>query len=178
MSKLNYKDITKHTSFRLVEAQDAEFILSLRNNKQKNKHLSPVKNSVESQRNWIIEYKEREHSKQEYYYVINNPEAEDLGVVRLYDFKNNSFCWGSWILKPEAPSYTAIESALLVYEIAFNQIGFSQSHFDVRKENTKVIKFHQRFGASIIKEDQLNYYFIIDKNTYNISKSKYKKFFK
>lgn len=178
MKKLNYKDIAKHISFHLVDIHDAEFILKLRSDKQKNRHLSSAQCSIEAQKNWIIEYKKREHIKQEYYYIISNLDAEDLGVVRLYDFKKDSFCWGSWILKSGAASYAAIESALLVYEIAFNQLGFLQSHFDVRKENTKVVKFHQRFGASIIKEDPLNYYFVIEKSTYNLAKSKYKKFFK
>jgi len=33
----------------------------------------------------------------------------------------------------------------------------------VRKGNNKVIAFHKRFGAKIVNEDELNYYFIFEK---------------
>ena len=59
--------------------------------------------------------------------------------------KNESFCWGSWLIKEDAPKTTAIESSLQIYEFGFYSLGF-----DVRKGNDKVIAFHQRFGAKII----------------------------
>lgn len=67
--------------------------------------------------------------------------------------KEDSFCWGSWIIKDSSPSYVAIESALCIYEFAFNTLGFRQSHFDVRKNNVKVVAFHQRCKARIVRED-------------------------
>jgi len=166
----------KHITFRLIEIKDAEFILSLRLNPKKNKFLSPVKNNIKNQERWIEAYKEREKEKQEYYYIIMN-EGEQLGVVRLYDFQRDSFSWGSWLLKEGAPAYGAIESALLVYEIGFFKLRFKSSHFDVIKHNEKVIKFHIKFGASVVHKDNEKYYFNIDKNTYSEIKVKYRKFF-
>ena len=171
------KNITKHIYFKLVEADDAVFILSLRTDESKNKYLSHVNSELASQKQWIIDYKLRELKNLEYYYIIMSKEVEQLGVVRLYDFREDSFCWGSWILKNDAPVYSAIESALYVYEIGFCQLGFERSHFDVRKENKKVVNFHNRFGASIVKEDGLNYYFTFSKSGYFETRRKYKKFF-
>jgi RimJ/RimL family protein N-acetyltransferase len=168
--------ITKHITFRLVEVNDSEFILSLRTNEKKNKFLSAVENDLEAQQNWIIGYKEREKSRQEYYYIIEES-SEKLGVVRLYDFKEDSFSWGSWIFKEGSPSYAAIESALVVYEIAFYSLGFNQSHFEVIKANQKVVDFHLRFGATITGEDDIFYYFNISQETYEKTKQKYRKFF-
>ena len=97
----------------------------------------------------------------------------------MYDFKvinqKRSFCWGSWIIKDGAPKTTAIESALQIYEFGFRKQSFDMSHFDVRKGN-KVIAFHKRFGAKIIGEDELNYYFYFFKEDYENIRVKYKKF--
>jgi len=123
----------KLTKNKLVSLNDAEFILSLRLDENKNKHLSSVANNLNAQKEWIESYKKREENNLEYYYIIVIGE-EKLGTVRLYDFKGDSFSWGSWILKKGVPPYAAIESALLVYEIAFYKLGFKCSHFDVRKD--------------------------------------------
>lgn len=167
----------KHITFRVIKITDAEFILSLRLNPQKNKFLSPIKNNIKEQEKWIEAYKKREKKKQEYYYIIMD-KKERLGAVRLYDFKGNSFSWGSWVLKEGVPAYAAIESALLVYEIGFFALGFKFSHFDVIKHNKKIITFHTRFGASIVHQDDKKYYFNFDKRKYEYIKFKYIKFIK
>ena len=94
----------------------------------------------------------------------------------MYDFKGNSFCWGSWLIKEDAPKTAAIESALQIYEYAFYELGFLKSHFDVRKGNNNVISFHQRFGAKIVNENELDYFFIFEKIDYEITKEKYKRY--
>ncbi len=174
------KNITTHIDLRYVEIGDAEFILSLRHDKRKNRHLSSVKGGLSAQKEWIAEYKKREENGLEYYYIIvdrHDENQEELGVVRLYNFKESSFCWGSWILKDGSPSYAAIESALNIYEEAFFSLSFSEARFDVRKKNTKVVRFHKRFGCVVVDEDNFNYYFLFTKETYIATRRKYKKFF-
>ena len=90
--------------------------------------------------------------------------------MRLYDFRPDSFCWGSWILDHNKTRRAAIESALLVYEVGFNRMGYPGSHFDVRKENTKVIAFHQKFGAVINSEDAENVYMTLSRQSYELVK--------
>jgi RimJ/RimL family protein N-acetyltransferase len=169
-------NITKHIQFRIVEVDDAEFILSLRLDPEKNRYLSLVDNDIEYQKRWIEQYKEREQKKQEYYYIIESTESEKLGVIRIYDFRGDSFCWGSWVLKAEAPPYAAIEAALSVYEIGLYRLGFNQSHTDVRKGNQTVINFLQSFGAVITHEDDLHYYFNMSKESYEETKKRYRRF--
>ena len=94
----------------------------------------------------------------------------------MYDFQDNSFCWGSWLIKEHAPKTTAIESALQIYEFGFYKLGFEKSHFDVRIDNNKVIALHQRFGAKIVDEDNLDYFFNFEKRDYEITKEKYKRY--
>ncbi len=166
----------KNINMRTVVAEDAEFIYSLRQNQEKTKYLSKVTGTVESQKEWIKNYKNREEDKKEFYFVIESKDEEKLGLVRMYDFKEASFCWGSWLIKKGAPKTTAIESALQIYEFGFYSLGFEKSHFDVRKGNDKVVAFHQKFGAKIVDENEQDYFFIFKKSDYDIIREKYKKY--
>ena len=166
----------KNINMRTVEIEDAEFIYNMRQNQNKTKYLSKVTGTVESQKEWIKNYKQREENKKEFYFVIESKDSEKLGLVRMYDFQDESFCWGSWLIKEDAPKTTAIESALQIYEFGFYNLGFEKSHFDVRKGNDKVIAFHQRFGSKIIDEDELDYFFNFTKIDYKITKERYKRY--
>jgi RimJ/RimL family protein N-acetyltransferase len=166
----------KNINLRTVEIEDAEFIYVLRTNPEKSKYLSKISENINDQIEWIKNYKQRENENKEFYFVIESKEKEKLGLVRVYDIKNNSFSWGSWIIKEDAPKSTAIESALQIYEFGFYNLKFQKSHFDVRKGNDKVIAFHQRFGAKIVDEDELDYFFNFEKSDYEIIKEKYKRY--
>jgi RimJ/RimL family protein N-acetyltransferase len=166
----------KRINFRFVRPVDARFILDLRIDERKGAFLSKVDDHIERQIEWIGEYMTREAKAEEFYFVIEDKYQEKFGCLRLYDFKEESFCWGSWILKQSSPSYMAIESALLVYEFAFYTLGFSRCHFDVRKGNEKVIAFHKRFGATVCGEDELNFYFRYNKGKYEEIKGRYHKY--
>ena len=166
----------KNINMRTVAQEDAEFIYSMRHNQNKTKYLSKVTGTVESQKEWIKSYKKREETKEEFYFVIESKDEDKLGLVRMYDFQDDSFCWGSWLIKEDAPKTTAIESALQIYEFGFYDLKFKKSHFDVRKGNDKVVAFHQRFGAKIVDEHELDYFFNFEKSDYEIIKEKYKRY--
>jgi len=166
----------RNIKFRLIGENDAEFIVELRCDEFKNRYLSTVKNDVQTQVNWIKEYKFREEKGEEYYFVIEDKNGDRLGCLRLYDFRNDSFCWGSWIIKGGSPSWTAVESALLVYEYAFYKLGFNKSHFEVHKKNTKVVSFHTKFGAKIVSENDTFFFFNYSKEAYEEIRGKYTKY--
>lgn len=160
----------KRINLRDVEVSDAEFILTLRLDAELNQYLSATVADTEKQREWIRSYKKRE---QEWYFIIENKQHEPVGSVRIYDVQGDSFCWGSWIVIKSARAYASVESAMLLYDYAFFTLGFAKSHFDVRKENNKVVAFHQRFGAEIVSEDAENYYFNFTRNAYEKTREKY-----
>lgn len=151
------------THVRFVVPDDAEFICKLRSDPNLNQHISKSSAAVEHQRTWIENYKEREEEGEEFYFVIRHQD-KDLGVVRMYDFKENSFCWGSWIILPSRPSGLVTFSAVMIYEMGFDSLGFEQSHFDVRIENEKVINFHKRSGAEPTTRDNTDQFFIFPKS--------------
>lgn len=165
----------KHLNLKLVEETDAEFILKLRVDDSLGKFLSKTDTDLEKQKEWLKNYKNREVEKKEYYFIIKrNDTEENVGVVRLYNFIENSFEWGSWIIKKEAPNYSALESALLIYEYAFYDLKFDKSHFEVRKNNIKVISFHEKFGAKRIKETEQDIFYNYDREDYEKFREKYK----
>mgnify|MGYP003133674722 CR=1 FL=1 len=160
MIKLESKTIR----LRLVEEEDAEFILSLRMDERYKTFLSSVSPDVEAQKRWIKKYKIDEKNGSHYYFIIERNDGRACGTVRIYDLKPDSFCWGSWILNQDKTRYAALESAFLVYEFGFDYLRFEKSHFDVMKGNIGVINFHNRLGAVKVGEDDQNYYFEITKS--------------
>lgn len=167
---------TKNIFLRPVCCDDASFVYEMRTNHVKSRYLSDVQGGVREQEKWIENYKKREAEGLEFYFVIILS-GKSVGLVRVYDLLPTSFCWGSWMIKDGSPTYVSIESALSVYEFGFNDLGFDRSHFDVRKENARVIAFHKRFGAEIVSEDHENYYFSFTKEQYESVKGRYRKFF-
>ena len=152
---------SKTIRLRLVEKSDAEFILKLRLDEKYNQFLSSVSPDLQSQRDWIRKYKNDEKIKKQFYFIIERIDGLPCGTVRVYDLKENSFCWGSWILNEDKTHYAALESAFLVYQFGFKVLGYNKSHFDVMKGNEKVISFHTKMGAKEIGTDQQNRYFEI-----------------
>jgi len=157
----------------LVEEADAGFILKLRLDKRYNRFLSSVSESLEDQIRWIKKYKVDEAERNQFYFIIERNDGVPCGTVRIYDLKPQSFCWGSWILNEDKTRYAALESAFLVYEFGFSELGFEKSHFDVMKENERVISFHKKMGAYQVAEDEENVYFEISKTSVAEAKERF-----
>jgi RimJ/RimL family protein N-acetyltransferase len=155
---------------------DAQFVLDLRTLEHKSQHLSAIENSLEKQQVWLAGYLRREAKGEEFYFIIEDLSGNSLGLVRVYDLRQDSFCWGSWLIKDDAPITTATESALLVYRFGFDILKLPNSHFEVRKKNEKVVKFHLRFGAKITDDDELNFYFNFTYADYQHAQKKYARF--
>jgi RimJ/RimL family protein N-acetyltransferase len=163
----------KNIRLRLVEEKDADFILTLRLDERYNTFLSSVSPDAEAQKNWIRKYKDDEKNGYQYYFIIERLDCTPCGTVRVYDVRSDTFCWGSWILNENKTRYAALESAFLVYDFGFQQLGFKKSHFNVMKDNRGVIKFHTRMGAVKTNEDDINEYFEITEEAVKSTKEKW-----
>lgn len=163
----------KTLMFRDVSLNDAGFILGLRTDEQKSRYLSVTTPDLKQQQEWIQRYL---ISQDQAYFLIATKDGEPLGTVRLYDAQGDSFCWGSWIIKSGAPVHAAIESALMVYAYALDFLGFSRAHFDVRKANEHVWRFHERFGATRVGESALDYYYRIEPDAIAASRQRYRRY--
>lgn len=170
---------TKHIYLRLIQDSDVDFLLSLRLNQNLNTYLNTVSNDREQQLSWLKNYKERESNGLDYYFLIVDKKLGDIGLVRVYDidYANKSFTWGSWIIREEnRPKYAAIESALLVYEFAYNELDLILAKFVVDNNNLGVINFHNRFGAKYLFTDEVNNNFELTKTKY--TQLKYNQYYK
>lgn len=170
---------SNNLEFELVQEKDAKFILELRSNENLNKYLSKSVITEEEQKKWIQKYKKRENAKIEFYFKISEIDGEEFGFIRIYniDYKKKHFTWGSWIMKENKPIYSPLESVLLLYMYAFKRLKLEKAFFDVRKDNLNVVKFHEKFGATKISKDNLNYYFEFSKEKFDeIILKKYKKY--
>lgn len=162
-----------HLKFKGVDVNDSAFIVALRTDAKKGMHLSSTSSDDEQQRRWIEDYKK---NTSQAYFIIQNEQDESIGTVRLYDPQLDSFCWGSWIIKDGAPAYAAIESALIVYAYALDFLEFKKAHFEVRIENEKVWKFHERFGAKRVRVAEHDYYYEINEKAIIDSRKRYMKY--
>jgi RimJ/RimL family protein N-acetyltransferase len=162
----------KTLAFRDARVEDAAFVLSLRMDPKKSRYLSSTTPDLDAQRAWLQRYAS---ATDQAYFIIEHQD-EPIGTVRLYDARADSFCWGSWILKDDRPSQAAMESALMVYAYAVDHLGFTAAHFDVRKGNERVWKFHERFGAKRTAETELDYLYSLDLCAIQESLQRYSRF--
>lgn len=133
---------------RLIRPEDADYVYALRTNPAYNQHLTEVRGTAEDQRRWIEEYKSREADLRELYYVIERRDGTRCGLVRLYEITADTFTWGSWILDHNKTRKAALESAVLVYTIAFDCLMSRKAQFEVHRDNENTLAFHRRFGAN------------------------------
>jgi RimJ/RimL family protein N-acetyltransferase len=141
--------------FRDATPADAEFILHLRTDAQKAAYLSSTPADVALQRDWLHKYAA---DAGQVYFIVTDLAGQPVGTVRLYDARGDSFCWGSWIKSDGAPAGFGLESALMVYAFA-RVLGFTRAHFDVRRENAAVRRFHERFGAVQVDADEQDVFY-------------------
>lgn len=143
---------------RNITDTDAEFVFKLRTRSLSRKYLSPSVLHVDDQRAWIRKYQQ---SDDQAYFIVCDKKDARLGCVRLYDTVGSTYFWGSWLLVKGVGPLVAIESVILVYAYA-KRLGFNEARIDVRRDNTSVWRFHERFcEASLIKEDAVNRQYIL-----------------
>jgi hypothetical protein len=150
---------------RFVEESDAEFIVKLRTDPQLSQFLHITNNSVEKQKEWITEYKNREIAGIDYYFYYSH-NGMPIGVNRVYDIRTNRGTCGSWICQKGLSAELPIITLVVLREIMFEQLDLEYDYFDVRKQNKKVIKTHLLFGAEQIDEDDLNYYYVLSREKF------------
>jgi len=183
-SSLRYKTIISNVPFirygqyyRLVEEEDSEFIFQLRSDKLLGRHLNHTKDDPESQRIWIRNYKCRESSGDEFYFIcLDTIKNQRLGVFRLYNFTEDSFGTGSWLFKPGLKNEPVL-SNMTGKEIGFEFLKYEKCIFDVRKENKTILAYHKLFNPNELGEDDLNIYFELSRANFEKTKLKILKLF-
>jgi RimJ/RimL family protein N-acetyltransferase len=165
------------TRFRRATVDDSEFLLGLRLDPSRNQNISATSGELKSQILWMESYLKRYNQGGEAYFIIE-VNGQPQGTLRLYDYlpEQDSFCWGSWIIRPGAPALTAYQSAILVYDLAFGSLKFTRAHFDVRQANISVWKFHEKMGAKVVREDTQDRFYDYTFEDYKMARIRLQKF--
>lgn len=160
---------------RLVNENDADFIIRLRTNPKLNRFLHPTSPDIEIQKEWISNYKIREAKGFDYYFIffVN---GQPVGLNRIYNIEENIFTSGSWIFDPDGPIECSIASALITRIIAFEILGkeIEYSNDGCHVDNKKVLKFNLMLGLKITgkREEQLGTYYTFSMTKADFYKNK------
>jgi acetyltransferase-like isoleucine patch superfamily enzyme len=151
---------------RTVEIEDADFILKLRTDAKLSQYISATNPKVEAQIEWIKNYKIREKAGLEFYYVAEDLQGNKYGTIRIYDFDEKSFEIGSWLFSQDSPLGMAIKAQFIGFETGFNLLNAEYCRLEIRKQNTAVIRYMKGFTTNDVREDDLNYYFKLTKESF------------
>lgn len=150
---------------RFVNEDDADFIVKLRTNPKLARYIHSTSDSLDKQRQWIRDYKKRESEGKDYYFIYYY-KGKPIGVNRIYDIHNSWATGGSWVCVPGCDPQQSIATSMILREIMFEVLNLEEDRFDVRKGNRMVIKAHKMFGAHVIGESDIDYYFSLNKCSY------------
>lgn len=157
---------------RLVNEDDAEYILKLRTDPKLGMFLSTTQNDVEKQKQWIRDYKLREKEGTDYYFVYLH-EGVRIGLNRIYNINGKTATSGSWICSPGLPFELPLLTVVIIREIFFEILELDIDYMDTRKENKKVIKLHHLLGAHKTGENNIDVFHYLTKEDFKINKQKF-----
>lgn len=118
-------------NLRSVRVEDANFILTLRNNRIISKYLPPLNVTTEQQQSWI---KEQRVDNNSFYFIIEDRFLKtDIGTISIYNIEGNHsecgrFCsLGNFIQNSEA--------AILLGDFIFENLNLDYLDIWVYKDN-------------------------------------------
>ncbi len=133
-------------AFRLrpVARGDAALILELRGDASRTTYLHPISGNTADQEAYLDRYFSL---ADDFYFVIERKRThQPEGLASLYDVNiaTGSAEWGRWIVRKG--SQAAIESALLIYQLAFEKLRLKEVFCRTIVENQQVVSFHDSCG--------------------------------
>ncbi len=139
----------KYISIKSVSYEDAPFIVDIRNNEEKNKFLHAVSKDIDAQKEWIRKQIDR---KGDYYFIIFDENGQRVALASIYDIDEvtGEAEFGRWVSNGNA--FQNIETIILIYDLAFEELGVKTIYTRTKVENTQVVNLWKRFGGNRIGE--------------------------
>lgn len=131
---------------RPITLADARFVVELRTGSSRSEFLHRIAADVPHQEAYLARYFSRPG---DYYFVIYRLESgHPEGTVGLYDVDRDAGTaqWGRWIV--QEGSLAALESAVLLYGLAFDRLALKMVYCRTVTANTSVVSFHRSFGLT------------------------------
>ena len=170
MAKIVEKEALQgqYVNLRENRLSDAAFVIDLRCS-PKARFLNPTKNDTSLQEKYIANYLKKQD---EWYFIIEDKNGKSLGTIRIYNVIGEQFEAGSWLMSDCANVAQSLEGEYLLKNYAYHVLGFNKNCFSVRKENKKVVNFHKVYGARIVKESEIDYFFELTREEFDLNKHK------
>ena len=149
---------------------DAPLLLSLRTDPVLSRHLSPVDGTLAQQEAFLHAY---QAGTGQAFFIIETLDGVPWGTVRLYDRRDDSFCWGSWIVRPGAPARTGTRSALLSLRHGFETLGFPACHLDARQGNERAWRLYEAWGAHLLRENSSDRFYTLTRDVWDAMVRRY-----
>ena len=135
---------------RLVNENDAHFILSLRANVERTKYMLTLDKNIEKQKRWIRQYKKRESEGLDYYFIYSNLEDKPIGLNRISRINTlNKTAKDASLIAIKDLEYEAPKMIIIRNEIVLNSLGMEKLWGEVYKKNINAIKIFRLFGYEI-----------------------------
>lgn len=131
---------------RPITLADARFVVELRTGSGRSEFLHSIAADIPRQEAYLARYFDRPG---DYYFVIYRlATGQPEGTVGLYDVDRDAGTaqWGRWIV--QEGSLAALESAVLLYELAFDRLELRMVYCCTVAANTPVVSFHRSFGLT------------------------------
>ena len=127
--------------------EHARFIFELRRDPALNAFINETPDDYERHLGWMHAYLER---PDDYYFVVAERRTHALeGTCALYnlDAALGRAEWGRWLISPD--SLAAVESAFLLYSLAFERLGLTEVYCRTMTDNLRVLSFHKACGLRV-----------------------------
>lgn len=140
-------------AYRLVNENDAQFIVNLRTDPIKSRYIGNTDVSVESQKEWIKNYKERESKGIDYYFIFYFGSIP-AGVTRIYEIEDDHFIHGSWVFANNVPPFCSLAAAIIAREIAYDTLGLDEEvdTSGIHEDNQGVLQVSKMMGVDFYGE--------------------------
>lgn len=129
---------------RPAELTDVDFIVALRTDPDRSRFIRTTSPDRADQERWMQTYFQRPH---DFYWIIEHlGTGRPEGTIGIYgvDEDLHTAEWGRWILRHG--SVAAVESALLIYRMAFGPLGLDDLVCRTLADNAQVVSFHESCG--------------------------------
>ncbi len=135
-------------TYRFVNENDASFIVELRTDPIKSRYIGSTDGSVDKQKEWIRQYKEREHEGVDYYFIFFWGTIP-AGVTRIYNIEDNHYIHGSWVFANNVPPFCSLAAAVIAREIAYDTLELEEEidTSGIHEDNQGVLQVSRMMGV-------------------------------
>lgn len=140
------------TALRPVTLDDAAFILKLRTAPDARQFINTTSPDIANQERWLADYLNR---RGDYYFIVTDRATGfSRGTIAIYDVTSlpSQAEWGRWIVPGK--SALALESVLLTYGLAFEELGLDRVYCRSSADNVHVVSFHTSCGLTAFDTGQ------------------------